>query len=1059
MSNRWRVGGGEAQADAHQTLATPLLKGNHHVTTPWRNIFNGSMGYGYTVFYSIVADDPNWGYWWFACLPSGAAEHSIMQITARVGQQRGMFKDGIRGFGDMMGDYGARLATFDCELGAMFREAYFAPARSWLEPVDRAEGICRIPMEEAPEPYGVNIVRLVADTDGDEIAVEFTGLYDPDFYSDWRACIVAVGADGRSRYSVLWNKGRMALARRPGDVSYWLTVAATPTAIYSDSSGGRDLTQAVYSGRYAYRYPWSVRLTGARPGTPRECRADFNDVALKCTLDDPVPAPHDTAGGKAYLAKLEAFAEALGDGGEAASLKSRIEEEIARMTEGRRHANGGGWVVDTAEVAPTAYVGPDAMVLGRAKVLDRAIVEDYAIVTDDAVVSGHARISGQAIVKGAARAGGYSRVWHVLTQEATVVPKRLGASALDRAGLWANYAMDRDEKTVLADWYRFAHGADERYGMRLGVNLDGHLIGRPEFVVDGERRGFHFDGKTQHGELCPRVADLGEMTVDLGIKWMGTGPQTILDFGTSTNNCLVLRTDGDARPELVATVDGEPVARVAAKRALPAGEWVDLRIEMDGKRASLWVAGQKAGVTATRFRPCDVFPGGQAKRNFVAAARDGSGGFKGIIDRIVVYHTVHEDFSKVLAPVLDAPTRPTAAYIATLAERLGNIAEVNARVTALSQKMLAPYYQMKEQCEARQKELLERDPGYRKAVDDLAAAKQAIEKRKRELNEEFSKLPENVERQAEVDAARRTREDLRRKVQAMERERFQADGELKALEARREEAAARRRAADKEVRRAFEQQPDVIKERAAIAELRKQIDELAREVRVLEKKVPAEDAELTALHARQKESADKQRAAERALNERCQKLLTSNAECARAEAMWREIDSEIRDRQKALRGELHASEPIIREQEQAGQKYRTLERALRGKRDVYAANGAADANRRAAEAEKALKEATAKAWLRYEPEHAWLYSFEKQGYHGYYNTGYTHYIPTRAKAIIGGGEMREDLDTLKALAEAVSSGRDWHTSVDWDWRLSQEIDGRIKDLPLMRKWLERVRGR
>ncbi|MHC4201046.1 MAG: DUF6055 domain-containing protein, partial [Planctomycetota bacterium] len=530
------VGGGEALADAHQTLAAPVLKGNHHVTTPWRNIFNGGGGYGYTVFYSIIADDPNWGYAWFICLPSGAGEQSIMQIAARVGEQRGLFKDGIRGFGDMMGEYGARLATFDCELEDMYRKAYLAPARSWLEPVDRAGGIYRIPVEEAPEPYGVNIVRLVAGDGAAEIVVDLTGLHDPDFHGDWRACIVAVGADGRSRYTPLWSKGRMSLERRAGDVSYWLTVAATPTAIYSDSTSGRSQVQAIYSGRYACRYPWSVRLRGARPGTPRECRADLGDVALRYRLNDPVPTPGDTPAGRAYLAKLKAFAERLGAGEKAGPLRSRVQDEIAFMTEGRRHPNGGGWVAETATVAPTAYVGPDAMVLGEAKVLDQAIVEDYAVVTGRAVVSGHARITGQAIVKDAARAGGYSRVWHVLTKEATVVPKRLGADALDKAGLWANYAMDRDEKTVLADWYRFAHGTDKRYGRRLGVDLNGYLVGRPTFVVDGDRRGFRFDGRTQYAELCPRVADLGEMTVVVALKWEGKGSQTIFDFGSSADD-------------------------------------------------------------------------------------------------------------------------------------------------------------------------------------------------------------------------------------------------------------------------------------------------------------------------------------------------------------------------------------------------------------------------------------------------------------------------------------------------------------------------------------------
>ena len=39
-----------------------------------------------------------------------------------------------------------------------------------------------------------------------------------------------------------------------------------------------------------------------------------------------------------------------------------------------RHPNGGGWVQDTALVAPTAYVGPDAQVYGSARVYGTARV-------------------------------------------------------------------------------------------------------------------------------------------------------------------------------------------------------------------------------------------------------------------------------------------------------------------------------------------------------------------------------------------------------------------------------------------------------------------------------------------------------------------------------------------------------------------------------------------------------------------------------------------------------------------------------------------------------------
>ncbi len=39
-----------------------------------------------------------------------------------------------------------------------------------------------------------------------------------------------------------------------------------------------------------------------------------------------------------------------------------------------RHANGGGWVADTASVATTAYIGPNAQVSGNARVFGNAQV-------------------------------------------------------------------------------------------------------------------------------------------------------------------------------------------------------------------------------------------------------------------------------------------------------------------------------------------------------------------------------------------------------------------------------------------------------------------------------------------------------------------------------------------------------------------------------------------------------------------------------------------------------------------------------------------------------------
>jgi hypothetical protein len=77
-----------------------------------------------------------------------------------------------------------------------------------------------------------------------------------------------------------------------------------------------------------------------------------------------VPAPNDKPEGKAYRAAIEALIGRLGDSVEVVNLKPKLQAEMARMAEGKRHPNGGGWVAKTATVADTAYVGPDDRCVG-----------------------------------------------------------------------------------------------------------------------------------------------------------------------------------------------------------------------------------------------------------------------------------------------------------------------------------------------------------------------------------------------------------------------------------------------------------------------------------------------------------------------------------------------------------------------------------------------------------------------------------------------------------------------------------------------------------------------
>jgi len=879
LPNGVPLGGGEAQADMHQCMADPsMLKGNHHIKTPWRNVFNGEGGYGYTMFYNITGDDPNWGYAWFTCLPHGVDEFSMLHTVARVGQQRGLFANGIRGLGDMVGEYGARLATFDCELENLFVDRYGTPAQNQLEPVDSKAGVYRVAMEQAPEPFGVNIVGLTAGRGAAEIAVDFTGTHDPDFYSDWRACIIAVGADGARRYSPMWNKGEMKIKTRDGDKAYWLTVAATPTALFTD----RSLARVHYSGRNAPRYPWSVKLTGAAP------------TALFPRRSEPV--------------------------------------------------------------------------------------------------------------------------------------KRLGEETLHKHGLWANYAMDRRENTLLEDWCRFPSGADRRYGKRLGVNLDGYLHGRPEFAVDGARRAFRFDGKSQYGELCPRAADLKAITIQVAVKPEGSASQTIFDFGSGPEHRLVLNTAAELR----ATVGGKTVLSLSGAEALAKGNWATIRVEIDGTKASLWLDGKKVAEKASTFRPSDVFADGGDNRSFVAASRDGSGRFKGMIDSVVIYHKVHEDFSKLPPPTRDAPRRPTVEVVKALAEARGNVDELNRKISEMSRKLNEPYNKYRTEQGAREKELAGRSAPLAAAEAKLKAIEARMSKRRNDLSSAFDKLPESVRTRSQIDALRKQSSEIRSKLHTLLRERIKTDKELTTLSAQRKDAEEKRRTLDRKLRTAFEKRPDVIAERKKIDALRKLKDKAAG------KKLSDLD---------------------RALNQRWSSYREQNAEYAALSKLPRELHDKYRKRERALSQELNKANPaLVQRQRSLDKKAGEAERMLRDKRGAYVSKGTSAMVLQVAAAKTELSQARRKAMAPYTPEKLWMDSFAYQVYRGYYNTNYSRYISEHARTQLGGATQRENIGLAEQLQKSETEGGGWSTTIDWDWRMKQEVSGEIKDLPLLRKWILRARG-
>ena len=224
------------------------------------------------------ADDPNWGYGFYIAAPRGAEEPDVAYTYSRLMEQRGFVKEGegIRGFGDLVGEYGARLTTFDVELETAFQDAYHLPTLSLLERIDAGKPLYRIHSDHEPEAFGMNMVRLDSEPGANEITVDFQGMMDPSIHSDWRACLIAVGQGRGASVFQFVEQGKHVTGNSAGRC-----LALPDGGSDSDSADVRKKMAGFYpTGRYAPVYPWQAEITGATPGTSAKRLGDSGNVVV-----------------------------------------------------------------------------------------------------------------------------------------------------------------------------------------------------------------------------------------------------------------------------------------------------------------------------------------------------------------------------------------------------------------------------------------------------------------------------------------------------------------------------------------------------------------------------------------------------------------------------------------------------------------------------------------------------------------------------------------------------------------------------------------------------------
>lgn len=1035
LGNQLELGGGETLADSGQLIGDPnnVSKCMFQVIKPWKNLFWGFYPGAYA--WTVIGDDPNWGYVFpFAAtrMMSGA-ESTPMHVIARVGEERGIFKDGIRETGDLLGQVGARFAEFDNELEAGLRGLFGFPTRVELLEIDRENRRYRCDPKWSPEAFGVNLVRLLPDQGAKELTVDFEGHYDAKVFSDWRVCIVAVDQDGKCRYSPLWNKGTMTMKTQPGDLRYWLTVTATPTALSPTEGPMRARYQAagvVYQGGFGYRYPYDVALKGCRAGSPHTTPLDdetLGQAGLKAgrnpgeglnTAAIPVTDPEQRQHVEEVLAVM---AEEKSRYGQAAKWH-------LKNMKGKRHPNGGGWVADTATVAATAYVGPNTMVLDEAKVLDDAVIEDFVIVYGNAVFKDNARAYGKlAVEKGvfSKDARMYIRneaKWSTQTQGEKMspdcdAPQKRTAQLTKAPPIQANFDIVQAETSLFEDHF------NERSGTIYGshrddrIFFDGVLIGKPGFTFEGVETGaVTFNGKDQWAEMPGELADLETITVDMRFRVDSTGQQTVWMFGNDASSQVSLSV---AEGELVLLGTGGGKKADCRGGKVVSDQWTTVRVELDGTSMKLFQDGKNIAEVKTAFRASDAFTPGKVRMATQGAGFGGATPMAGSVDYLRFFTEVLDDFEKADIPMVN-PRHLCPKFLARFEARYPDF---HAKRILFEERKtwthpLYLYYKKFNEGLKSRTAILARMSGDRVAKMENKIA--SLKQRRLEVGQEMNEARQNDQAHKEREKQLRPQMDeLRKKRDAI------LMANAKYMEARKRDETLRR-----EIQEFRKKAEEELKKNPTYSKLQEDIQTLQKAV--------------NAMKQGSAERARKQTQLNELGSQRYQMILGRQWEYPGAMKLQKE--------QFGRRGEVEQLRRTIQETsewKEVDRKYKELEKQIRYQPDPKFAREQKQLAGQIQKMEQQLKLLTESSAAEGNPLEAQLLQSSSragQAYHG-----------TIAHKVLWGMLPTAPDDVAQLNKAKMLQSRPWPSTVDWDGRAPYEYDKDVIAQPIMQHYLKRMK--
>jgi carbonic anhydrase/acetyltransferase-like protein (isoleucine patch superfamily) len=639
-----------ANWSSHQYMPAyaPVLA--HYVNRAHYELSSTRHNYGSWPFLQVLAEHPKFGSGfpyeiWSESLrdAKGAATEDPFQTIMRVGAKRGIWKDGISGFGDLVGELAARMVAWDFQNEFVYqrdmrnavRHSQGTPStRTVLEPVADRAGWHKPIFSHAPRQYGINIIEL--EPTAGKVEVDFSGVIDETEGSDWRLTLVAYQPHGVPRYSATVRSGKLSMDVRAGE-KIALAIAATPTK-YTPQEFRPGYNRKP-------RFPYEVSFTGAKPATA------------------PPAAPQQLGGGAP-------------------------------------HPNGGGFVSAGAKVAATAYVGPNAAVMdvaevsGEARIEDHAVLRQHAKVSDKAIVSGYGRVTENAQLGGRARVGGFARLGghvsvgenarvleyatvegrgnirgnalikgfgEVMMQESTVVSGgaifgedlEVHFAGLDRpdvdAGMFYGYLnADFIKKDAGNNNWLYPHWTfnQPRGQVVVDSNADcnGVIRGNAKYASEGSRSFLAFDGSS-HVLIEGHVAETRDATFDLHLWWDGgEDGQRIFELGDETSSVLLGLTKG-GRPAFFIRRDNQS-SILQATAPIPTKKWVRLTVSLKDKLARIYIDGLAVGENADfALAPEDV----RAASGRIGAGVSGKG-FRGRIDDFTIFR--HGFASVAELPVL-----------------------------------------------------------------------------------------------------------------------------------------------------------------------------------------------------------------------------------------------------------------------------------------------------------------------------------------------------------------------------------------------------------------------